>query len=113
MVEPVSAVLTLGAGGSVGAIIGFAVKKLAKLVAQIIAVLIGLQLAVFAVFEHYGLITVDWVGVQTALVNVLGVTASASGAAAGAVPTLTDTMLAALPLGGATVGGFLLGFKYA
>lgn len=96
-------------GGIIGGIIGFTFKKLAQIIKKAIMVLIGIQLTVFAVAEHYGLVTVDWEGTQAALVGFFG---WAGDMAADTAPSLMDTVLASAPLSGGLLGGVLLGYKF-
>lgn len=100
-----------GAGAVTGTITGFAVKKLVKLVLKVITVLLGIQMAVFAAFEHYGLITVDWDGMNRALVDVMGFGAQTGDAAASVTPTIMDTFLSVLPVGGGFALGAAVGFQ--
>ena len=45
-----------GSGAIIGGIIGFAAKKIAK----VLAVIVGLELALFKFLESRGILTVDW-----------------------------------------------------
>lgn len=93
--------LEFGSGAAIGAIIGFAAKKVAKL----IAVLVGLQLALFKFLESRGIITVDWE-------RLTGGIASAGEAASGsAPPSWVNTILSTLSVSAGFTGGFLLGFR--
>jgi uncharacterized membrane protein (Fun14 family) len=110
MVFEIGGLMTgLAGGGAVGAVAGFAGKKLANVAKTIILVLAGVQFAVFAAAEYYGLIDVDWAGFQNGLVEFMGV---ASSKAANVAPPVMDTLLATAPVSGGFLGGFLLGFKF-
>jgi uncharacterized membrane protein (Fun14 family) len=93
-------VTQLGVGGIIGLCIGFALKKIAKIAAAIIGVFsLGL-----IYIESQGMITVDWLGVET-----WGNTALAGlGQAEGAL----GAFLANLPIAGGAVVGFALGIKW-
>ena len=93
--------LEFGSGAVVGGIIGFAAKKVAK----IIAVLVGLELALFKFLEARGILSVDWERLTQGLV------APAQSAAAGAPPDWLMTILSTLSVSAGFTGGFLLGFK--
>jgi uncharacterized membrane protein (Fun14 family) len=93
-------VTQLGVGGIIGLCIGFALKKIAKIAAAVIGVFsLGL-----IYMESQGVITVDWLGVET-----WGNTALAGlGQAEGAL----GAFLANLPIAGGAVVGFALGIKW-
>ena len=98
--------LEFGGGGLIGAVIGFAAKKVAK----VIAVIIGIQLALFKFLESRNILQVDW----SAITGVAQTTtASAGQAAAGDPPSWLMSILATLPVTAGFTGGFLLGFKKA
>lgn len=90
----------LGVGGIIGLVVGFALKKIAKLA----AVLIGL-LAIGAIYmESQGMITVDWLGVEAWGNTALAVLGQAEGA--------LGVFLANLPITGGAIVGFSLGMKW-
>ena len=92
--------LELGTGAVIGGIIGFAAKKVAKL----IAVIIGIELALFKFLESQGILTVNW--------DKLGAHfLSAGSAAQGAPPRWVMSILSTLSIGAGFTGGFFLGFK--
>jgi uncharacterized membrane protein (Fun14 family) len=93
--------LELGAGALIGGIIGFAAKKVAKL----IAVLIGIELAIFKFLESRGIITVDWERLTAGFVQ------ASQDAASGAPPSWVQTILSTLSVSAGFTGGFLLGFR--
>jgi uncharacterized membrane protein (Fun14 family) len=93
--------LELGTGAVVGGIIGFAAKKVAK----IVAIIIGLELALFKFLESRQLITVDWEGLTAGLVG------TGEAAASGTPPDWIMTILSTLSVSAGFTGGFLLGFK--
>ena len=90
-----------GSGAAIGGIIGFAAKKIAKL----IAVLVGVQLAVFKFLESRGILSVNW--------DQLGATflTASDAATADAPPAWMDTILSTLSVSAGFSGGFLVGFK--
>ncbi|PSQ10868.1 hypothetical protein BRC93_07855 [Halobacteriales archaeon QS_5_70_15] len=57
--------LDVGGGAVIGGIIGFTAKKLAK----VIAVIIGLELALFKFLESRGILAVDWDRLSAGLVG--------------------------------------------
>lgn len=91
--------LEVGGGALVGAIIGFAAKKIAK----IIAIIVGLELALFKFLETKGVLIVDWGAITGA--------ASKGADTAAEAPGWIMSLLAALPVSAGFTGGFLLGFK--
>ena len=91
--------LELGGGAVIGAVIGFAAKKVAKL----IAVIVGLELALFKFLETRGVLSVDWSKISGAGDSV----ADKSGEVAG----WGMSLVSALPVGVGFTGGFLVGFK--
>jgi uncharacterized membrane protein (Fun14 family) len=92
--------LEFGGGAVIGGIIGFAAKKLAK----IVALIVGLELALFKFLESQGIISVDWEALTGGLV-------SASGAASGTQPNWVMSILSTLSVSAGFTGGFLLGFR--
>ncbi|MDG5775412.1 FUN14 domain-containing protein [Haloarculaceae archaeon H-GB2-1] len=93
--------LEAGGGAVVGGIIGFAAKKIAK----VIAVLVGLQLALFKFLEAQEILTVDWEKLTAGMVN------ATSAASSSQPPSVVMSLLAALPVSAGFTGGFLVGFK--
>ena len=95
--------LELGTGAVIGGIIGFAAKKIAKL----IAVIVGLELALFKFLETRGILEVNWQAIGGAAKN----TTSSAGAAANQPPGWITSLLSALPVSAGFSGGFFVGFK--
>jgi uncharacterized membrane protein (Fun14 family) len=93
--------IDLGGGAIVGGIIGFAAKKLAK----VLAVIVGLELALFKFLESRGILTVDWDRLTAGLVG------AGEAAATGTPPSWVMTLLSTLSISAGFTGGFLLGFK--
>jgi uncharacterized membrane protein (Fun14 family) len=92
--------MELGTGAVIGGIIGFAAKKVAK----IIAVIIGVELALFKFLESRGILTVDW--------DRLGATFLDAGQVAGdAPPSWLQTILSTLSISAGFTGGFLVGWR--
>jgi uncharacterized membrane protein (Fun14 family) len=100
-VDPRQLGIEFGTGGVIGGIIGFAAKKIAK----IIAVLVGLELALFKFLESRGILTVDWDKLSAGFLK------ASQDAAQGAPPSWIQTILSTLSIGAGFTGGFLLGFK--
>lgn len=93
--------LEFGTGAVIGGIIGFAAKKVAKL----IAVIIGIELALFKFLESRGILSVNWDQLGAAFLEA-GETASA-----GQPPSWAMSILSTLSVGVGFTGGFLLGFR--
>lgn len=93
--------LEFGSGALIGAIIGFAAKKVAK----VVAILVGLELAMFKFLESRGIISVDWERMSAGLVK------ASADAANGAPPSWLQTLLSTLSISAGFTGGFLLGFR--
>ena len=96
--------LEVGGGAVVGGIIGFAAKKVAK----IIAVLVGIELALFKFLETRGILQVDWDAITGTATNA---TEAAGGAAGSQPPSWLTSLLLTLPVSAGFTGGFLLGFR--
>ncbi|RXK47827.1 FUN14 domain-containing protein [Halorientalis pallida] len=106
MVTGTEAVATgfLGAG-AIGGVIGYAVKKLAK----VVAVLAGLELGFLAYLEQIGIITVDWSAFASTLGSgTLGLVVDGA-SLSGSSPLLG--LLGTLPVGTGFAGGLYLGLK--
>ena len=95
--------IELGGGALIGGIIGFAAKQVAK----IIAVIIGLELALFKFLESRGVLDVDWGALQSGAQNATRDAAGAGGEGA----SLLTSLLSTLPVSAGFAGGFLLGFR--
>lgn len=100
-IDPASLGLEFGSGAVIGGIIGFAAKKIAKL----IAVIIGVQLALFKWLESRGILAVDWERLTAGMVE------GASGAAAGTPPSWIESLLSTFSVSAGFVGGFYVGFR--
>jgi len=90
--------LDLGTGAVIGGIIGFAAKK----VATVIAVIVGLELALFKFLESRGILSVDW---ERLSAGVLDTATSAT------PPSWLMSVLSTLSISAGFTAGFLLGFK--
>ncbi|WP_336038161.1 FUN14 domain-containing protein [Halobacterium yunchengense] len=93
--------LEFGGGAGIGAVIGFAAKKVAKL----IAVIVGLELALFKFLESRGILTVDWDRLTAGMLDLT------SAANASTPPSWVNTILSTLSVSAGFTGGFLLGFR--
>jgi uncharacterized membrane protein (Fun14 family) len=91
----------MGGAALMGGLIGFAAKKVAKL----IAVIIGLQLIVFRYLESRGILTVDWERLSAGIIQ-------AGERSQEGVSWLT-TLVSTAGVGVGFTGGFLVGFKRA
>lgn len=108
--------LEVGGGAVIGGVIGFAAKKVAKL----IAIIIGLELALFKFLETRGILEVNWDAISGAAENATGVATNATGminnstaggTAAAQPPSWVMSVLSTIPVGAGFTGGFLVGFK--
>lgn len=93
--------LEFGTGAVIGGIIGFAAKKVAKL----IAVIVGLELALFKLLESRGILQVDWERLGAGFLK------AGETAAAGQPPSWLMSILSTLSVGAGFTGGFLIGFQ--
>jgi len=100
-INPQQLGLQLGSGAVIGGIVGFAAKKVAKL----IAVLVGIELALFAFLESRGILTVQWDRLTAGLVQ------ASQDAAAQTPPSWLMTILSTLSVSAGFTGGFLVGFR--
>lgn len=89
----------VGIGGIGGFVVGYAVKKIGK----IIAVLAGLLIIGLMYLSTSGIISVNWNALFDALGKAMGVAGTAVSWLAGVV--------ALLPFAGTFIAGFLLGLK--
>ncbi|MFB6162527.1 MAG: FUN14 domain-containing protein [Halococcoides sp.] len=95
--------LEFGGGALIGGIIGFAAKKVAK----VIAVLVGLELALFKFLETRGILEVNWTAITGAATNVT----QSAGETTAQVNSWAMSLLSTLPVGVGFTGGFLVGFR--
>jgi len=95
--------LEAGGGALIGGIIGFAAKKIAKL----IAIIVGVELALFKFLETRGILQVNWDAINGVAQNATG-TASQTAATP---PSWIMSILSALPVSAGFTGGFLVGFR--
>ena len=89
--DPQQLGLEFGGGGVIGGVIGFAAKKIAK----IIAVLVGLELALFKFLETRGVLEVNWSAITGAAQDAAN---AAGGASGGTPPSWIQSLLSALPV---------------
>lgn len=100
-IDPTALGIEFGGGAAIGGIIGFAAKKLAKL----LAVIVGVQLMVFRYLESQGIIMVDWNRLSA---GILKTQARAQDAAD--IHWL-QSVVSTLSIGAGFTGGFMVGFK--
>lgn len=89
----------LGIGGIGGFIVGYAIKKISKL----ILILIGLFLILLLYLGTQGVITINYSALWNALEGVFGF--------AGEAASWLIGMFSILPFAGSFIAGFLLGLK--
>ncbi|PSQ07996.1 hypothetical protein BRC97_01025 [Halobacteriales archaeon QS_6_71_20] len=100
-IDPQKLGLELGTGAVIGGVIGFAAKKVAKL----IAVIIGIELALFKFLESREILAVNWERIGGSFMSAGEV------ATAETPPTWVQTILSTLSVSAGFTGGFFLGFK--
>ena len=100
-IDPQQLGLEFGSSAVIGGIIGFAAKKVAK----VIAVLVGIQLAIFKFMESRGLISVKWDELTAGMME------ASKAAASSTPPSWVMSILSTLSVSAGFTGGFLLGFK--
>lgn len=100
-INPQQLGLEFGTGAVIGGVIGFAAKKVAK----VIAVLVGLELALFKFLESRDILDVRWDKLGGAFLD------AGETAASGQPPSWLMSILSTLSIGAGFSGGFLLGFK--
>jgi uncharacterized membrane protein (Fun14 family) len=87
----------MGDGAVIGGVTGFAAKKVAKL----IAVIVGLELALFKFLEPRGVLSVDWSKLSAGFLK------TSQAAQANSPPSWVSIVVSTLSIS----GGFMLGFK--
>ena len=92
-----------GSGAVIGGVIGFAAKKVAK----VIAVLVGLELALFKFLESREILTVDWERMSAGFIG------AGKDAASSTPPTWLETIVSTFSVSGGFTAGFFLGWKKA
>lgn len=95
--DPTALGLEFGGGAVIGGLMGFAAKKIAKL----IAVIIGVQLVVFRYLESQGILTVDWDALSQGLIST----------SERADPSYLESIITTLSVGAGFTTGFLIGFR--
>lgn len=91
--------MEFGGGMLVGVFTGFAAKKLFKL----IAVIIGIEVALFKFLESRAVLEVDWEKLTAGVLEL--------GGTSGSPPTWAMTILSTLSISAGFVGGFFVGFR--
>jgi uncharacterized membrane protein (Fun14 family) len=99
-VDPTALGLEFGGGAVIGGVIGFAAKKIAK----VLAVVVGVQLMVFRYLESQGILVVDWNRLSAGLLET-------GERAREAEIHWLESVLSTLSIGAGFTGGFLIGFK--
>jgi len=100
--DPASLAVQVGASALVGALIGFAAKRVAK----VLAVVVGAELMLFKFLESQGVLVVNWE-------RLGGAFAGLAGGASGQAESLLVTFVSTAAIGAGFAGGFLLGFTRA
>lgn len=100
-IEPTQLGIEFGSGAVIGALIGFAAKKVAKL----IALLIGFQLVLFKFLESRGILIVNWDKLNGTAIDATSLSASQT------PPSWLMTILSTVSVGAGFAGGFFVGFR--
>lgn len=103
-VEPTTLALEFGAGVVLGALLGFATKRVAKL----LAVILGVELMLFRYLQSQGIVVVDWDRLSAGLVTTEGRTQQAHHTAVDV--HWLESMLSVVSIGAGVTSGFLIGF---
>jgi uncharacterized membrane protein (Fun14 family) len=101
-IDPASLGLQVGGSALLGGAIGFAAKKIAK----ILAVIVGVELVLFKFLESQGILQVNWG-------RLGGVFGGLARDAPGQAQSLVATFVSTAGIGLGFAGGFFLGFKRA
>ncbi len=105
-----STATSAGFGGITGFLIGYAIKK----VVRILLVIVGLVFIAFVFLEYQKILTVDWNKIQATTMAALGNVMSGQFLANSGIPGtehITSTMTNfGIPLTGSLTAGLLLGF---
>lgn len=101
-IDPTGLALEVGGSAIIGAVIGFAAKKVAK----IIAIIVGIQLVLFKFLETRGILQVNWEKLGGAFEGL-------ASDAPGQAQSLVDTFISTAGIGAGFAAGFFLGFKRA
>ncbi len=99
-VEVTGLALQMGASAVIGAIIGFAAKKVAK----IVAIIVGIQLVLFKFLETRGIVQINWE-------KLGGIFEELATQAPGEAQTLVDTFVSTAGIGVGFAAGFYLGLR--
>ena len=100
-IDPQQLGLELGSGAIIGGVIGFAAKKIAKL----LAIIVGLELALFKFLESRGILSVNWDRLTAGMVQ------AGEAAQNGTPPSWVSTILSTMSVSAGFAGGFMIGFK--
>ena len=100
--DPTQLGLEFGSGAVIGGIIGFAAKKVAK----IIAIIVGLELVLFKFLETQGFLVINWGKLGGAFEGL-------ANDAPDQAQSLVNTFVSTAGIGAGFAAGFFLGFKRA
>ncbi len=100
--DPTQMAAQMGGSALVGAVIGYAAKKVAK----ILAVIIGVELVVLKFLESRGVLTVNWERLVNASEN-------ASQQVEPATRSFVETFVSTAGIGASFAAGFFVGLKRA
>ncbi len=101
-IDPGSLGAQMGGSALVGGVIGFAAKKVAK----IIAILVGIELVILKFLESRGVLQINWD-------RLVGSAEDASDQIEPATRSFVETFVSTAGIGASFAAGFFLGFKRA
>jgi len=99
-IDPTGLALQMGGSAVIGAVIGFAAKKVAK----ILAIIVGIELVILKFLESRGVLTVNWG-------RLVDATENSTAQAPAAAQSLVDTFISTAGIGVGFAGGFYLGMR--
>ncbi|MFC4543563.1 FUN14 domain-containing protein [Halosolutus amylolyticus] len=100
-VDPTALGVEFLASAVIGGCIGFATKKVAKL----LAIVVGVELMAVRYLESQGIVTIDWHRLSAGLVGT-----SATDPTASVDTHWIESVLSTLTIGAGFAGGFLIGY---
>ncbi|MFB6073847.1 MAG: FUN14 domain-containing protein [Haloarculaceae archaeon] len=100
--DPTALGIQVGGSALMGAVIGFAAKKIAK----VIAIIVGAELVLFKFLESQGILQVNWDQLGGFFENF-------ATQAPGEAQNLVNTFVSTAGIGAGFAAGFFLGFKRA
>lgn len=101
-IDPTQLGTQMGGSALIGAVIGFAAKKIAK----IIAVIVGIELVVFKFLESRGVLSVNWERLGNESANITQTSTEVG-------QSVLEAFVSTAGIGASFTAGFFAGFKKA